>query len=199
MAEIINDFLETGYEPSYNVKPTNSSEIWLAGEGGLSAYLARWWLIPHWFKGDDAKAWKATTFNARIEDAAQKPSFRDAWREGRCLVPARGYFEWKDEGEASKQPYFVEERTNRPFLTFAGLYTSWKGQLTFTIMTRAASEAMRDLHPRMPVILNSGEAESWLGGANDLSIGSEVQLQAKKVHKFGLHDEGEALIEPWEG
>src|SRR5690606_6277869 len=124
--------------------------------------LARWWLIPSWHKGD-LKDWKATTFNARVEDAAKKPTFRGPWQYGRCLIPAGGYYEWTGE-KGSKQPHFIRNAGNEETLWFAGLSSVWQDMLTCTIVTRAANETVDAVHHRMPVILNTEERDAWLAG-----------------------------------
>ncbi len=172
----------------FNVKPTNEVLILRPGR----AELARWWLIPSWHRGE-LKEWKATTFNARVEDAASKPSFRGPWRHGRCLIPAGGYFEWT--GSTPKQPHFIFGAGNAETLVFAGLMSPWRDILTCTIMTRAANATVADVHDRMPVILNPAEQEAWLAGTDDTAIGAGAQLRHYPVQRFGIQDEGPELIE----
>lgn len=174
----------------FNVKPTNEILIATANE----VQMARWWLIPTWFKGIDAKDWKATTFNARIEDAQEKPSFRGAWKYGRCLIPVGGYYEWTGE-KGEKQPWYIRTKSNQENFFMAGLASPWRDTMTCTIMTRAANDTIKHVHTRMPVILNSDEQEAWLFGSNDLEIGSNVVLEAWRVATFKLDSEGEELIE----
>ena len=72
---------------SWNVKPTQPIEVIYARGSAMVSTTARWWFVPHWHKGD-VKEWKATTFNARLETAREKPVFRTAWAKGRCVIPA---------------------------------------------------------------------------------------------------------------
>jgi putative SOS response-associated peptidase YedK len=176
-------------ERRFNVKPTNDVLILRPGQ----ADLARWWLIPSWHRGE-AKDWKAATFNARIEEAAKKPSFRGPWRQGRCLIPAGGYYEWT--GTTPKQPHFIGSAGNAETLVFAGLVSPWRDILTCTIVTRAANDSVRDVHDRMPVILNPEEQEAWLSGSDDIAIGAGAQLRHHPVQRFGIRDDGPDLIEP---
>lgn len=104
----------------YNVTPTQ--DVLIIGKSPLIAMTARWWLIPSWHRGE-LKDWKATTFNARIEDARSKPSFRAVWRHGRCLIPAGGYYEWTGETGA-KVPHVILPGGNEPTLWFAGCPSS---------------------------------------------------------------------------
>src|SRR5690606_15517766 len=89
-------------------------------KSGLVADVARWSLVPGW--SGELKL-KFPTFNARSESAGVKPTFRDAVRRSRALIPASGYFEWLTEGK-SKTPYFVRS-TDVPVM-FAGLYSWWR-------------------------------------------------------------------------
>ena len=176
----------------FNIKPTNP--VLILTERPLASVVARWGLIPSWFKGDDPKEWKAATFNARIEEARDKPTYRAAWRYGRCLIPAGGFYEWSGP-KNDRRPNFFSAAGNEADLYFAGLLSIWHEMRTCTIMTRAATEAMAGIHDRMPVILNSEERDAWLGGSEDLSLGAGVELKCWPVKRFGLLDEGSELIE----
>lgn len=147
----------------YNIAPTQRVQVVIQREDGTREVSAmRWGLVPHWVK--DPATFKANLFNARSESAAEKPSFRDAMRTKRCLVPASGFYEWRSEG-ASKQPFHIHRQDGRP-LAFAGLWSAWrKGDdalVSCTILTTAANEDVRALHDRMPVILESDAFEAWL-------------------------------------
>ena len=185
----INPFAD--WKRRYNVKPTQDVLI-LDSDG--RPVLARWWLIPSWHKGD-VTDWKASTFNARIEDAANKPSFRGAWKYGRCLMPVGGYYEWTGS-KGKKQPHFIQPAGNEETLWFAGLLSIWREAPTCAIVTRAANEAVDALHHRMPVILNSDERDAWLAGSNNLAIGAGATLRHYPVNRFGVNDDGEDLLEP---
>jgi len=104
----------------------------------LIAMEARWGLIPSWFGGDSPKAWKAATFNARIEDAREKPAFRQVWRHGRCLVPVGGFYEWSGP-RGARQPHFFSPAGNEANLYLAGLASRWRDLLTCTVLTRKAN------------------------------------------------------------
>lgn len=180
------------FKRRFNIKPTE--EVLLLAKSPLVPFMARWGLIPAWHKGE-LKDWKATTFNARLEDARDKPTFRAVWRHGRCLIPAGGYYEWTGQVGA-KQPHFIAAAGNEETLWFAGLGSRWQGLLTCTIMTRAANDAVAALHPRMPVILNADERDAWLGGSDNPALGAEAMLRHHPVARFGLRDDGPELIEP---
>ncbi len=147
----------------YNIAPTQEVPVVtarLSGDRDMS--FMRWGLVPHWVK--DPAGLKAPLFNARSETAADKPSFRDAMRSSRCLIPADGFYEWKAEAGA-KQPYFIKRRDGQP-MAFAGLYSAWtKGSqplMSCAILTTDAKGAMTELHSRVPVILEEDEWERWL-------------------------------------
>lgn len=176
----------------YNVKPTQ--DVIIVAKDPLQAMTARWWLVPSWHVGD-LKDWKATTFNARIEEAREKPSFRNVWRHGRCLIPVGGYYEWRGD-RGTKQPFFFRSAGNDDTLWIAGLASRWQGLLTCTMMTRAANASVEPIHDRMPVILDTEEQAAWLAGSDDLEIGAGARLRHHPVRRFGVADEGADLIEP---
>jgi putative SOS response-associated peptidase YedK len=182
----------TPFPRRFNVAPTN--DVLILAKEPLEALIARWWLVPAWHKGE-LRDWKASTFNARIEDAKDKPAFRAVWHYGRCLIPVGGFYEWTGS-KGARQPHFIRSAGNEATLWFAGLASRWRDLLTCTIMTREANAAMAGLHGRMPVILNAEEREAWLGGSDDLLIGAGVEIRHHPVRKFGPKDDGPELIEP---
>jgi putative SOS response-associated peptidase YedK len=108
-------------------------------------------------------------FNARAETVAEKPSFRSAFRDRRCLVIAEGFYEWQKLGKA-KKPMLIRLKSGRPF-GFAGLYETWvspDGQTvrSCTIITTEANELIRPIHDRMPVILPARNEAAWLAPEN---------------------------------
>lgn len=163
----------------YNVAPTQTVPVVRAGlearlrrtrpesaderaGPGRELALVRWGLIPHWAKEAGGGS---TLINARSETVAEKPSFRDAFHERRCLVVADGFYEWQAMGRR-KQPYWIGLSDRRPF-AFAGLWDRWQpegGEAldSCTILTTDANDALRDLHDRMPVILDAGDYDRWL-------------------------------------
>ena len=147
----------------FNIAPSQAVPIVTQRSDGVrEALTARWGLVPHWVK--DLATFKANLFNARSEGAAEKPSFRDAMRRARCLLPASGFYEWAS-AEGGKRPYYISRVDGRP-LALAGLWSVWrKGEvpvLSCTILTTAPNAVVRPLHDRMPVILDEAEFERWL-------------------------------------
>lgn len=148
----------------FNIAPTQNAPIITNGQY-LKLRTMRWGLIPHWA---EEAAIGNSLINARSETVAEKPSFRDAFRKQRCLVPATGFFEWKKEPlSKSKQPFFIATR-NRGIFSFAGLWSIWKDPktaeeiLTYTILTTEPNDLMRGIHNRMPVILPVEREKEWL-------------------------------------
>lgn len=145
------------WEPRYNVAPTQ--DVLIVRHGRLST--ARWGLVPSW--ADDPKIGNSL-INARAETVADKPSFRSAFRCGRALVIADGFYEWQKLGD-KKQPYFIRMKDDRPF-AFAGLAEHWqrpeKTIDSATIITTEANPLMRNIHDRMPVILRPEIYGLWL-------------------------------------
>jgi putative SOS response-associated peptidase YedK len=153
--------------PNYNVAPTQTVAAVL-GEGGQRRLeVLRWGLIPPW--ADDPGI-GSRMINARSETAPGKPSFRRAFRERRCLIPADGFYEWQRTNGA-KQPYYIHMEDGRPF-AFAGLWESWskggEGEVrTCTILTTGANALVGEVHDRMPVILAHDAYDVWLDPASE--------------------------------
>lgn len=157
-------------EPSWNVAPTQEAAIVVAGEAGRTLRRARWGLVPRWWRKPLSEL-RASTFNARSEDAHAKPMFRDAWKHARCLVPALGYYEWTGR-PGQKRAFFVTLAGNAPGLCLAGLWAVARPEgeaqplVSFTVLTTGAGEATRHLHPRTPVILPEEAWADWLAGGD---------------------------------
>jgi putative SOS response-associated peptidase YedK len=128
----------------------------------------RWGLIPSWAKKEGGKfpTWLNSTFNARSEEAAEKPAFRTAFKANRCLVPCDGFYEWTGE-KGSKLKHYISLQSGDP-MVFAGLWDKWRGPegevLSFTILTCEPNHFMSGIHNRMPVILAKPDFDRWLQG-----------------------------------
>ena len=148
-------------QSNYNVAPTQEVPAVVAGDGGRRLETLRWGLIPSW--ADDPGI-GARMINARSETVAEKPSFRRAFKERRCLIPADGFYEWQKTNGA-KQPYYIRMRSGHPF-AFAGLWETWNGDeseiRSCTILTTNPNELVGEIHNRMPVILPPEVYELWL-------------------------------------
>jgi putative SOS response-associated peptidase YedK len=153
---------------NYNVAPSQEVLVLVkyAGENWLDRF--HWGLVPFWAKDISIGN---RMINARSESIAEKPSFRNAFKKRRCLILADGFYEWKGE-KGHKQPVFITLPDKKPF-AFAGLWESWNNKdaedavyKSCTIITTRASESIRDIHHRMPVILKAEVYEHWLEPAN---------------------------------
>jgi putative SOS response-associated peptidase YedK len=158
----------------HNIAPTQPVPIVRLFEGKREFALVRWGLIPAWVK--DPRGF-SLLFNARGESAAEKPAFRNAMKRRRCLFPADGFYEWKQDGK-NKQPYFVRLRGGGP-MAFAGLWESWMGPNgeeveTAAIVTTTASREIAHIHDRMPVIVSPEAFDFWLDPNVDAEMAASV-------------------------
>jgi putative SOS response-associated peptidase YedK len=164
-------------EPRFNVAPTQPIiTIRMTGTGTRTLAMSRWGLIPSWSKDGTAAV---KMINARGETLSEKPSFRVALQQRRCLIPADGFYEWRMEN-GKKQPFRIGMKGGVIF-AFAGLWESWlakqdgygyeEGDLveTVTIVTTDANDKLRPIHHRMPVILPPENYAAWLDPANDVA------------------------------
>jgi len=152
----------------YNIAPTQAVPVVRIATGGDARELVpmRWGLIPSW--ADDPGI-GSRMINARAETVREKPSFRTAFNQRRCAIPASGFYEWT-QAAGGKQPHFIC-RVDRAPLALAGLWETWTSKggeetlTTCTIITTAANAFMQSLHHRMPVILDGFQLDTWLDGS----------------------------------
>lgn len=150
--------------PRYNIAPTQDVlAVRLNPAGEREAVQLRWGLLPFWSKNEKIAY---STINARAETITTKPAFRNAYGKRRCLIAADGYYEWKPE-DGAKQPYRITLDPEQPF-SFAGLWERWeraeKVIESCTIIITSANDLTRDIHDRMPVILDPADYGRWLDG-----------------------------------
>ena len=149
--------------PRYNIAPTQPvAAVRLNQRGARELTYFRWGLIPSWAKDP---AIGSRMINARAETAADKPSFRAAFKRRRCLLPASGFYEWQ-KLNGGKQPTYVRPADDSLF-GLAGLWETWHdadGGLieTCTILTTMPNELMKPIHNRMPVIIDPADYSMWL-------------------------------------
>ena len=163
------DSFPVNLTPSYNIAPTQpvlTVRATPAGAKQVQAGFMKWGLIPTWAK--DASL-GGRMINARSETASDKPSFRSAFRKRRCLILADGFYEWRKTG-TGKQPVRVQMEDGRPF-AFAGLWESWRnregGEVhSCTILTMSANSFMKNIHDRMPLILQKNNESKWLDSSS---------------------------------
>ncbi|MGP3696259.1 SOS response-associated peptidase [Rhodobacter sp. NSM] len=191
-------------ETRYNVPPTARIPIVRAAPGGLEGDLSRWGLIPA-FHRCGLKDWKATTINARAESVASAPSFRAAYRNGRCLVLASGYYEWQVRGGV-KHPHYIAPAGNAPALLMAGVESrvrlpDYQGS-TCAVLTEPVRGDLTGVHDRMPVMIGLESADDWLGGCPVEEL-PRLAVSALRWHEVArtvssIRNEGPELIEPVE-
>ncbi|NBM16710.1 SOS response-associated peptidase [Streptomyces sp. GC420] len=170
--------------PSWNVAPTD--EVWAVlervprGAQTVTRQLRplRWGLVPSWAKDPGIGS---RLINARMETAQQKPAFRRAFANRRCLLPADGFYEWQSlpatgDRRSRKQPYFIHPADGR-VMALAGLYEFWRDPgvpdkddpaawwTTCTIITTEATDAAGRIHPRMPLAVSEADYDAWLDPA----------------------------------
>jgi putative SOS response-associated peptidase YedK len=151
--------------PNYNVCPTDPVHAVMRDETGRRLVPMRWGLLPAWYKTPNGGP---LLINARSDTIAEKPAFRDAVRDRRCLIPASGFYEWtSDETDPKKRlPWFIYRADGAPMI-FAGVWQVWERggdrKVTCAIVTTEAAGPMATLHDRMPVILSPTDVALWLG------------------------------------
>jgi putative SOS response-associated peptidase YedK len=152
-----------GMAPRYNIAPSQPvAVVPNDGQNRLDFYV--WGLIPSWAKDPSIGS---RMINARGETLVEKPSFRSAFRRRRCLIPADGFYEWRQNpGGKGKTPIYIKLKSGEPF-AFAGLWENWNSPdgsniLSCTIITTTPNPLMEPIHNRMPVILPREAYDRWL-------------------------------------
>lgn len=198
---------EIAVQARYNLAPTQDALV-VVQEQGRKLVLMRWGLVPSWAKD---MAIENKLINTRAETAPDNPSFRKAFRQRRCLVPADGFYEWRSGGNGqSKAPLHFRRKDHAPF-AMAGLWEVWhnpEGQelRSFTILTTTANAVVQPIHDRMPVMLLPEKEASWLDpDQHDLLVLAGLVepyptelMEANEVSPAvnSPTQEGPALIEP---
>jgi putative SOS response-associated peptidase YedK len=197
---------EPDFPPRYNVAPTQPVPIVRLAERERQFALVRWGLIPPWVK--DPRTFTLLV-NARAESVNAKPAFRNAMRRRRCLFPADGFYEWKDDG-GRKRPFCIRPKDRAP-IAFAGLWETWTGpngeeMETAAIVTTQANRDLAALHSRMPAIIPERAFDLWLDCAAFDEVTATALLDpapdglleayeiSSAVNRTG--NDGPALIEP---
>jgi len=191
----------------FNIAPTDEAAVVVQRENRRAVTAYRWGLIPHWAKDEKVGS---RMFNARAETLASSPAFRDSLRRRRCIVPVDSFYEWRREGTL-RQPFRIARADNRP-LALAGLWSGWHDprtdeiRRTFAIVTTTPNDVVREIHDRMPVVLDDAAWETWLDP--DLADPAELQgllvpfeasaLRAYPVSRLvnNVRIDGPELIEP---
>jgi putative SOS response-associated peptidase YedK len=175
LAAVFDPDAAASYRPRYNLAPTDPHFVLRLEAGQRRLEPARWGLVV---------PGRPPLFNARSESAAFKPPFRDAWRDGRCVVPADGFYEWRSV-DGQRQPLWFHRRDGK-LLLLAGLCQGGR----FTVLTTTPNTLLATVHDRMPAVLTEAEAAAWLAApsprllhpaADDLLEGRPVSTRVNSV------------------
>lgn len=159
---------------NWNIAPTNEIYIIRDNESGRVLDSASWGIIAPWQKNfTEARNSQSHAINARSESIHEKPTFRQAFRSTRCLIPATGYYEWATSlGKyPPKQPFYICSQDEGKSLSIAGIWSTWKSEngteiQSAAIITREAVGELATIHSRMPVFMPKDRWESWLDPKN---------------------------------
>ncbi len=189
---VLNDAV---YPPRYNITPTQPIIAVMEREGRRTAELFRWGFVPAWVK--DPRDFPLL-INARAETMADKPSFRDALRNSRCVVTASGYYEWMKGADGKRQPYYITS-TETETMAFAGLYSTWAGPNgeevdTVCIVTVDPNLEISGVYDRMPAILRGAAAiDAWLN-TREVDVAEAMGLAISPPHgTMKYHPVGKAI------
>ena len=200
IAEYLNSAPPEPYAPRYNIAPTQPV---LARTRQALTHL-HWGLVPAWAKDP---AIGNRMFNARSETVAEKPSFRNAFRRRRCLIPATGFYEWKKEG-GRRQPWYCH--LGGRLFCFAGIWELWQDAdgnelRSCALLTAPAEGPMADIHDRMPVVIDDTLRGLWMDH-HDENAARAAACIGDRVRDFDLYpvssrvnyagNEGPELIRP---
>lgn len=192
--------------PRYNIAPGQDVAIVRAApaENRKEIAFLKWGLVPFWASDQSIGS---RMINARSETVTEKPSFREAFKKRRLLIPATGFFEWRKE-DGQKQPYYICRKDQAPF-AFAGLWENWQKGLeplnTCTIMTTEPNALLSEIHNRMPVIIEQQQYDLWLDPQANRSelldllkpaMASELMLFPVSTRVNNPANEAADLIEP---
>jgi putative SOS response-associated peptidase YedK len=173
------------YRPSYYYQAFGFPDLpVICSDSTDKIRLLKWGLIPSWIRSmDHANEIRLKTFNARSDSVDNKQSFSSSFKNRRCIIPVKGFFEWQHSGK-EKTPWYIYSSENE-IITLAGLYDEWiesssgNKLITFSIVTTDANELMAEIHnsgKRMPALLETGSEEKWL----DISVTGNDALKLLK-------------------
>ncbi|MFP7570148.1 SOS response-associated peptidase [Marivita sp. S2033] len=191
--------------PNYNICPTNLVHAVHHADGQRRLVAMRWGFLPHWYK---TKNGGPLLINARAETIAEKPAFKAACRERRCLIPATGFYEWTKDAADNRLPWYIHP-TNADLFAFAGIWQDWErdgvAHRSCAIVTTSANEAMSAIHHRQPVTVAQKDWALWLG---EDGHGAAALMRAAPADAMAFHRvdpkvnsnraSGADLIEPFD-
>jgi len=156
--------------------------------------LARWG-----FSNNDKRR---IVINARSETIMNRPMFKNSFYSARCIIPANLFYEWKDEGKGKKVKYKIGLKDN-DLISLGGIYKvsvdeNLKKHITFVIITTEAEGDMKEIHPRMPLIIDDEEIDLWLNNNTSLKLVEEI-LKSNGYYKFTIERCEDGLVKPVNG
>ena len=162
---------------SYNICPTQYSSVLFKSMTRMRLENMSWGLIPSWSKDN---SFASKLINARVETIEEKPSFKNLVKKNRCIVIANGYYEWITTAEG-KQPVYIYSKEN--VILMAGLWPSWGKINSFTIITKSSEGILKDIHHRMPLLINHSDVNTYLDSNIDFSDSQKFYDAGYKYHK----------------
>lgn len=197
-------------KPNYNLAPSQYSPVVFMENQVRQIQFFRWGLLPSWAK-DIQSASKYSLINARFEEIEKKRSYKVPFEKRRCIVPLSGFFEWKATSEGPKQPYAIFLKSHS-IMSVAGIWEKWtpnSGSETissFSILTTKANSFMKEIHNRMPLILDSRLEAIWLDPSIEdkatieqaIKDGTPEDLDCYKVSTLvnSVKNNTESLLDP---
>ena len=181
------------FAPSYNIAPQSTQPVVrLSADTGKREFAPmRWGLVPYWAK--DAKI-GYSTINARAEEVASKPLYREALKRRRCLIPADAFYEWQKLSAKARRPFAFGMANGEPY-AFAGLWERWRPKEgepleTFTILTTDPNDIAEKVHDRMPVILERSDYSRWMepGDPERLPVDLLKPYPAEKMRSWPVSE-----------
>lgn len=175
--------------PKFNIAPSQKIDVVYTPDTERVFSQLKWGLVPHWAKDSEIGN---RMINARAETLSEKPSFREAFKSRRCIIPASGFYEWQKKGAGGKQPYYFYLKEKEVF-GFAGLWESWIDKTTgeeletCTIITTEANKVLERVHERMPVILKSESYDEWLNAEEKNTVKLQKLLAPYPAQEMGSH------------
>ena len=154
----IPDDISDAYQVSWNIAPTAAVLAVTAGGDRRRAGVMRWGFTFNRPQGKSGSS--RPLFNARSETLAERPAFRSAFAQRRCLVPINGFYEWRANPGGGKTPLWIHRTDERPF-ALAGIYNT-RPEPAASVITCAPNSLMAPIHNRMPVMLDDAEYDYWL-------------------------------------
>ncbi len=145
----LNEKYQNAQTTTGEVFPTNQAPIIVKEAKSITPTLSAWGYPK--FDG------KGVIINARSESAFEKKTFRDSLLTRRCIIPSTGFYEWDKQ---KRKHFFRLEHTNALYM--AGLYSVFKGEMRYVVLTTNANASMEGIHERMPLIIPKENMESWI-------------------------------------